>query len=106
MTLRIVEFTFVKNVICVSVHFTHVLHRTKAAPIGWKAGTNYRARELTTLLFFFSFSVVYHYLWNLQINPFSQAQVTLQLKLCLFDLVLRLLAGPPLLGSRSRPRRP
>jgi len=34
----------------------------------------------------------------------DQAQVTLQLTLSLFDLVLRFLAGPPFLGARKKSR--
>jgi hypothetical protein len=101
-TLRIVEFTSVKHMICVSAHFTQVLRRTKAVPMGWKAGTNYLARDLTTLLFF---SVVIIICRIYRSTPSDQAQLTLHLTVSLFDLVLRLLAGPPLLGSRSRPRR-
>jgi hypothetical protein len=33
-----------------------------------------------------------------------QAQVTLQLAFCLFDLVSRFLAGPPFLGARENSR--
>ena len=110
-TLWIIKFTSVKHMFCVSVHFTHVLHMTKAVPMWWKSGTKYRgpavrkgARDLNTLHFFFSVVIIICRIYRSALS--DPTQVTVQLRASLFDLVLRLLAGPPLLGSRSRPRRP